>query len=61
MENITLMLRQIKDAGGYNECRLAKELGVSQPTVNRMLRGAGTSVPTYLRIIELHKKIKGGL
>ena len=49
------MLREIKDATGWSEPRIAQELGTSQPTVNRILNGQGDCKGRTLRAItELH-------
>jgi len=54
-KDITTMLREIKDATGWSEARIAHELETSQPTVNRILNGQGDCKGKTLRAItELH-------
>lgn len=51
----TQLLREIKEATGWGEIQLAKELGSSQPTVNRILNGKGHGrVPLYQSIVAMH-------
>lgn len=55
-KTISTLLREIKDATAWSEPRIAKELGTSQPTVNRILNGQTECMgSTYSAISELHK------
>jgi transcriptional regulator with XRE-family HTH domain len=47
------LLREIKDASGWNETRIADELGASQATVNRILNGQPDCKGRTLRAIEV--------
>lgn len=51
-KDIRTYLQELKDETGWSEPRLAKEIGVSQPTVNRILRGQGNCMGSTLRAIE---------
>lgn len=54
-KNISTLLREIKEATGWSEPKIAAELGTSQPTVNRILNGQGEcKVSTFRAITELH-------
>src|SRR5450830_742898 len=58
MENITSLLREIKTRSRMSEKQIAARLGVSQPTVNRMLRGQDRCLSTTLIGIQnLHREI----
>jgi len=46
------LLREIKQATGWSETRLATELKTSQPTVNRILNGQSRCLSTTLGAIE---------
>lgn len=49
------LLKEIKTATGWSEPRIATELGTSQPTVNRILRGQpDCRVKTFRAITALH-------
>lgn len=55
------MLSEIKAFTGMSEVALAKELKVSQPTVNRLLNGQdGCSSGTLMSIIRMHGDLKAG-
>ena len=55
------MLAEIKSTTGMTETALARELKVSQPTVNRMLNGQDScSSTTLLAIFRLHGDLKAG-
>jgi len=56
-KDLTTLLREIKDATGWTEVQLAGELGSTQPTVNRILRGQSEcKISTYLSIQMLHAR-----
>ena len=44
MAPITLRVREIRDAIGWSQDRLATEAGVTQATVSRLERGESTSI-----------------
>lgn len=46
------LLREIKDASGWSETRIADELGTTQPTVNRILNGQPDCKSSTFRAIE---------
>jgi len=63
MDSLTpgAMLSEIKVFTGMSEVALAKELKVSQPTVNRLLNGQdGCSSSTLMSIIRMHGDMKAG-
>jgi len=51
-KDIQTMLQEIKAKTGWSEPRLAQEIGVSQPTVNRILNGQIDCKVKTLRAIE---------
>lgn len=55
------MLTEIKTFTGLSEVALAKEMKVSQPTVNRVLNSQdGCSSATLLAILRLHGELRAG-
>lgn len=57
-KDISTLLGEIKEAKCWSEPRLATELGTSQPTVHRILKGQSEcKVSTYKAIESLHKLI----
>jgi plasmid maintenance system antidote protein VapI len=55
------MLTEIKAHTGLSEVALAKELNVSQPTVNRVLNSQdGCSSTTLMAILRLYGDLKAG-
>ena len=55
---ISTLLQEIKVETGWSEPRIAKELRVSQPTVNRILNGQEECAGSTWRAIEnLHAKV----
>jgi len=50
MNSITCMVKRLLSDGGMTETELAGLAGLSQPTVNRIKGGAGTSYETGKRI-----------
>jgi ribosome-binding protein aMBF1 (putative translation factor) len=46
------LLRELKQATGWSETRLAAEIKTSQPTVNRILNGQARCISTTLTSIE---------
>jgi transcriptional regulator with XRE-family HTH domain len=52
-------LREIKAATGWSEPRIAKELGISQPTVNRLVNGqAECKASTWRALCDLREKVR---
>jgi predicted transcriptional regulator len=59
-KDITTLLREIKDASGLSEPRIAAQLGTSQPTVNRILNGQGDCKGrTFKAIADMHARVVG--
>ena len=57
-KNISTMLREIKAARGCGQPTLARELGTSQPTVNRILNGqTECRSGLFSRISALHSQV----
>lgn len=57
-KQISTILREVKDATGWTEARIAQELVTSQPTVNRILNGQDECTVRVLRAIEaLHARV----
>ncbi|MFJ3048533.1 helix-turn-helix transcriptional regulator [Herbaspirillum chlorophenolicum] len=55
--NISILLKEIKVATGWSEPALAREIGTSQPTVNRILNGQEEcKATTYRAICDLHER-----
>lgn len=55
----TQLLAHIKSSTGWGELELAKRLNVSQPTVNRILRGQTDCRGSTLKAIErLHAEVE---
>lgn len=53
------LLREIKDATGWSEPRIAKELEVSQPTVNRLMNGQPEcKASTWRALCDLREKVR---
>jgi len=51
------LLREIQQATGWSQTRLALELKTSQPTVNRILKGQPNCLSdTLAAILEVHKR-----
>lgn len=56
-KQIDILLREIKDRLDCSEPFLAAELGTSQPTINRILKGQkDCRISTFLAIQRLHDK-----
>lgn len=56
--NITTLLQEIKATTDWSEPRIATEIGVSQPTVNRILNGQGDCKgATLMAIVNLHNSL----
>ena len=56
-KNSASLLQEIKAETGWSEPSIATEIGVSQPTVNRILNGQeDCKGKTVLSIIALHEK-----
>jgi predicted transcriptional regulator len=54
-DNIPTLLSEIKAKTGYSESRIGELIGVSQPTVNRILNGqVECKVKTWRAIMALH-------
>lgn len=59
-KNISMMLQEIKAAKRCSQPTLARELGTSQPTVNRILNGqTECQSGLFARITALHSKVVG--
>lgn len=57
-KTISNLLQEIKAETGWGEIRLAKELGTSQPTVNRILHGQADCMgSTFSAINRLHARV----
>lgn len=57
-QSITALLHFIRAATCWSEPRIAKKLGVSQPTVNRILNGQGDCKGSTLQAIRaLHQQV----
>ena len=57
-KDIATLLAEIKSTTGWSEPRMAEELEISQPTVNRILKGQPDCKGTTLRaIVELHGRV----
>lgn len=60
-KDISTLLREIRAATDWSEPKLAEEIGVSQPTVNRILNGQVDCRASTLRAIEaLHGRVAQG-
>lgn len=55
---LTAILRKIQDETGWNQTKLAKELGTSQPTVSRWYRGSEPIRIHELRIEKLANRLR---
>ena len=57
--NVKEMVSEICKETGWNQCTLAENLGVTQPTISRILAGKQDSVSlkNYLAIQETYKKV----
>jgi transcriptional regulator with XRE-family HTH domain len=56
-KQISTLLREVKAATGWSEPQLAKAIGASQPTVNRILHGQSDCMGKTHRAIEaLHRE-----
>jgi len=52
------LLKEIKAETGWSEPRIASELDISQPTVNRIINGQANCMSSTLCAIQgLHKKV----
>jgi len=57
-KDIGILMQEIRSATRWSEPRLASEIGVSQPTVNRILNGQADCKASTLRAIEsLHSRV----
>ncbi|MBR7792325.1 helix-turn-helix domain-containing protein [Undibacterium sp. FT147W] len=57
MDNISILLCEIKSKTGWSESKLAAQIGISQPTVNRILRGQTQCMSgTLVSIQSLHRE-----
>lgn len=60
-KDISTLLKEVKAEAGWSETRIAEEIGTSQPTVNRILKGQDDCKGSTLRSIEeLHKRVCAG-
>lgn len=56
-KNIGTLMQEIRSVTGWSEPLLAREIGVSQPTVHRILKGQADCKASTLRAIEaLHAR-----
>lgn len=56
-KEISTLLREIKNATGWTEMRIARALGTTQPTVSRILHGqADCKIATFHAICALHAR-----
>jgi transcriptional regulator with XRE-family HTH domain len=61
-KKISTLLAEIKGATGWSEAKIAEEIGTSQPTVNRILKGQDDCKGSTLRAIsELHRTACGAV
>ncbi|GGC65588.1 helix-turn-helix domain-containing protein [Undibacterium terreum] len=52
------LIADIKAATGLSEAQIAKRLGISQPTVNRIVNGQGDcKTSTWMAITVLHQQV----
>lgn len=57
-KDLPTLLKEIKDSTKWSEPRIAEEVGVSQPTINRILNGQiECKGSTLLAIQALHKSV----
>jgi transcriptional regulator with XRE-family HTH domain len=57
-KDISTALREVRTETGWSEPRIASELGISQPTVNRILNGQDDCKAKTFRAIQiLYKKV----
>jgi predicted transcriptional regulator len=57
-KDICTLLKEIKVESGWSETHIAREIGTSQPTVNRILNGQlDCQGSTLLSIVNVHKRI----
>lgn len=53
------LLREIKAETGWSEPRIAREIGTSQPTVNRLMNGQSEcKASTWRAITQLRERVK---
>jgi transcriptional regulator with XRE-family HTH domain len=61
-QNASALLQFVRTATGWSEPRIARKLGVSQPTVHRILKGQNNcQFTTWQAIQVLHEQIRGRL
>jgi transcriptional regulator with XRE-family HTH domain len=57
-KDICEMLKEVKAKTGWSETDLAQEIGVTQPTVSRILNGQkDCKGSTFIAIAKLHKAV----
>lgn len=57
-KDITTLLQEVRTETGWGETRLASEIGTSQPTVHRILKGQDDCRgSTYKALVALHQKV----
>lgn len=60
-KSISTLLQEIKAKTGWSQTRIAEELGATQPTVSRILKGQEDCEGKTLRAIEaLYKRVCNG-
>lgn len=56
-KKISTLLQEIKTETGWSQTRIGQEIGATQPTVNRILKGQKECIGSTLRAIEaLHRR-----
>jgi transcriptional regulator with XRE-family HTH domain len=57
-KDIATLLREIRSDSGWSQARIAREIGATQPTVNRLLHGQPDCKASTLTAIKaLHKTL----
>lgn len=59
--DIRKLLSEIKESTEWSETRIAREIGTSQPTVNRLINGQlECKSSTWRAIVDLNARVKAG-
>jgi predicted transcriptional regulator len=57
-KQISQLINEISIETGWSQPRIAVEVGTSQPTINRIMRGQGDCrISTYLAILKVHTTV----